>query len=205
MNQVICISRQVASGGHEIGQRLAEELQIPMYDSEIIAECVKKTGLVKTLIQNHDERARDSLLYSIVMGCYPHQHVGSAYMEAPGDRVFQAQTEVIRDFAEKGPCVMIGRCAGEILHDNPKCCRVFIYAGMDFRRERAVERYGYDPRKAEHLLRQKDRERASYYMHYANCQWGSRESFDLAVDSSKCGVDGAVKTIIAFAESRSGN
>lgn len=193
MKTIICINRQFGSGGHEIGERLAKKYDIPFYDSAIINECVKKTGIKEELIHSHDEKARASLLYSIAMGYF-----GNHYLEAPGDMVFKAQSDVIRSFAEKGSCIIIGRCAGEILRDDTNARRIFIYADTDFRQKRIVSEYGYKPENAKRILQQKDRERASYYTRYADYQWGSIESFDLAVSTSCCGIDGAVNTISAY-------
>lgn len=193
MNTVICISRQFASGGHEIGGILSKKYGIPLYDGEIIKECVKKTGINEELVRSNDENAKNSLLYSIAMGYF-----GNHHLEVPGDRVFQAQAEIIRSFAKKGPCIIIGRCAGEILRDLPNARRIFIYADMDFRQKRSMSEYGYDPEKAKRILQQKDRERAMYHARYADDRWDSIDSFDLAVSTSRCGIDGTVNVISAY-------
>ena len=117
MNTVICISRQFASGGHEIGNILSMRFNIPLHDSEIIAECVKKHGINKELIHSHDEKASESLLHSIAMGYF-----GNHFIETPGDTVFQAQADVIRDFAQKGPASSLGAVAG-------RSCGIFQTAG----------------------------------------------------------------------------
>lgn len=195
MNTIICISRQFASGGLEVGKILSERLGIPLYDSEIIDECVEKTGINKNLVHSHDEKANASLLYSIAMGYF-----GNHYIEAPGDTVFQAQADAIRGFAEKGACIIVGRCAGEVLRDNPDCKRIFIYADEDFRKDRATTQYGCEPGKVKKILRDKDRERASYYTRYADHPWDSIHSFDLAVNTASCGIEGAVSVISTFIE-----
>lgn len=198
MNTILCISRQFASGGHEIGEQLAKMYHIPFYDSEIITASVKKTGLDENLIRSSDETAVHSLIYSMAMGRY--MNMGSPYIEAPGDKVFRAQADVIQEFAEKGPCVIVGRCSGEILRDNPNCRSIYIYADKDFRAKRAVEQYGCLPKDIDSLLQLKDKERKAYHTRYANTKWGSTDSFDLAIDSSRCGILGAVKTIAAYVE-----
>lgn len=156
---------------------------------------MKRTGIKEELIHSHDEKARASLLYSIAMGA-----LGNHYVEAPGDQVFRAQAEVIRGFAQEGPCVIMGRCAGEILRDLPNCRRIFIYASDEFRRKRAIARYGCAPEETRKILRQKDRERAAYHIRYADGQWDSIDCFDLAVSTSRCGIDGAASTISAYIE-----
>lgn len=195
MNTVICISRQFASGGHEVGELLSKKFNIPFYDSKIITECVKKSGINETLIESHDENARQSLLYSIAMGYF-----GNHHLEAPGDAVFKAQSDVIRGFAEKGTCVIIGRCAGEILADVPGVQSIFIYANADFRQKRVMERLEFNAEKAKKYLKQKDRERAAYHARYFDDQWGMIGNYDLAVSTSSCGINGAVEVISAFIE-----
>lgn len=125
---------------------------------------------------------------------------GNHFTEAPGDTVFQAQADVIRDFAHKVPCIIIGRCGGEILRELSNCRRIFIYANTDFQQKRAIERYGCSPKAVRNILRQKDRERTAYYIRYADNQWGIINSFDLAVSASCCGIDGAVNVISAYIE-----
>lgn len=199
MNTVICISRQFASGGHEIGEQLAKLYGIPFYDSEIITQSVKKTGLDENLIRSSDESATHSLIYSMAMGRY--MNMGSPYIEAPGDKVFRVQTEVIKEFAEKGPCVIVGRCSGEILREQPNSRRIFIYADLDFRVKRAVEQYGFPLENIQELLQARDKERKAYNTRYTSSKWGATDSFDLAISSSRCGISGAVKTIAAYVES----
>ena len=196
MNTIICISRQFASGGLEIGKILAEKLNIPLYDSEIIDECVEKAGINKELVHSYDEKANASLLYSIAMG-----YLGNHHLEAPGDTVFRVQADAIQSFAQKGACIIVGRCAGEILRDNPNCKRIFIYADADFRQKRATTEYGCEQGKVKKILRDKDRERAAYYTRYADYPWDSIQSFDLAINTASCGIEGAVSVISAFIES----
>lgn len=198
MNTILCISRQFASGGHEIGKRIAELYEVPFYDSEIITESVKKTGLDEDLIRNSDETATNSLIYSIAMSSF--MNMGTPFIEAPGDKVFQIQANIIREFAEHGPCVIVGRCAGEILRGNPDCRRIFIYADQELRVRRAVELYGFPANNMEERLRLKDRERSAYHTRYTTSKWGSSDSFDLAMNTSRCGIPGAVKTIEAYVD-----
>lgn len=196
MNTIVCISRQFASGGHEIGEQIAKIYNVPFYDSKIITESVKKTGLDETFIRNSDETATHSLIYSIAMGRY--MNMGIPYIEAPGDKVFRVQAEVMQEFVKKGPCVIVGRCAGEVLHDHKNSRRIFIYADKEFRATRAVERYGCSPENIDGLLQLKDRERKAYHTRYTNCKWGALDSFDLAINTSRCGITGAVKTIAEY-------
>ena len=198
MKKIICISRQFASGGHEVGKRLAKRCGIPFYDSEIITESVKKAGISEEVIRNHDEASSNSLIYSIAMGHY--MKLGGRYVEGPGDQVFRVQSEVIRDLAAAGSCVIVGRCAGEILLDEPGCYRIFIHADDAFRAKRAVERYGCQGDTVVELLKQRDRERRAYHTRYTNIPWGETSSYDLSINTSRVEIGKAVETILAFIE-----
>ena len=140
MNKIICISRQYASGGHEIGRQLSQYYGIPIYDKEIIAESMKSSGLSRELIENNDENAANSLIYAMAIGQF--SNFITPTVAPPGDKVYQAQSKVIRELAENGSCIFIGRCAGEILRDNPNSVRIFIYANDEFRIDRAIRYYG---------------------------------------------------------------
>lgn len=198
MDKIICISRQYASGGHEIGIRLAQKYKIPLYDKELLLESMRTSGFSKELIESHDENAHDSLMYSIAMGQF--SRTGTKFVVPPGDLVFQTQAQVIRNL--KTPCIIIGRCAGEILRTSSNVVRIFIYANNEFRCNRAIQFYGCEQDAVAGIIRKKDKQRAEYFNRYTKCKWESIESFDLAIDSSQCGIDCAVNTIINYLDQR---
>ncbi len=199
MNKIICISRQYASGGHEIGRQLSQYYSIPIYDRELIVESMKMSGLSRELIESNDENARNSIVYSIAMGTL--SNIATPYIAPPADKVFQAQSDVIHKLAESGTCVIIGRCAGEILRNHPNVVRIFVYADKEFRLKRAIQYYGCRENTVADVLHRKDIQRATHFNHYNHCRWGSIDSFDLAIDSSKCSISGAVHTIKAYLDS----
>ncbi|GAB2044127.1 cytidylate kinase-like family protein [Agathobaculum sp. TL06] len=203
MNKIVCISRQFASGGHEIGRRLAEKYNIPIYDKELITQSMEKSGLDRKLIESNDENAQNSMIYSIAMG----QITGfnTPYIAPPGDKVYYAQSEVIRELATQGACIMIGRCAGEILRSLPNCVRIFIYANNEFRALRAIQYYNCTSENVIDTIRRNDRKRSFHFNHYNTCKWGSIESFDFAIDTSKIGIEGAVQTIEAYLQNIGNN
>ena len=118
MKTVITISRQYGSGGREIGKKLAEQLGIPFYDNEIISRAAKETGFSEAAFESVEDKATNSLLYSIAMGMnvFTSQDTGFAGLSLD-DRIFLAQSNVIRKVAEEGACVIVGRCADYILKD----------------------------------------------------------------------------------------
>ena len=195
-NLVITIGRQFGSGGRKVGRLLAEKLDIPYYDKELLAEAAKDSGICQEIFENHDEKPTRSLLFSLVTGVQMHGDPGSMYMDMPlNHRIFLAQFDAIRRIASEGPCVIVGRCADYVLRDKPNAVSVFVKADIRQRVERAVSLYGVDPAKAEETVRKADKQRASYYNYYATATWGDVNNYDLCVDTGKLGIDGTVELI----------
>ena len=195
-NLVITIGRQFGSGGRKVGKLLAEKLDIPYYDKELLAEAAKDSGICQEIFENHDEKPTRSLLFSLVTGVQMHGDPGSMYMDMPlNHRIFLAQFDAIRRIASEGPCVIVGRCADYVLRDKPNAVSVFVKADIRQRVERAVSLYGVDPARAEETVRKADKQRASYYNYYATATWGDVNNYDLCVDTGKLGIDGTVELI----------
>ncbi len=197
-DMVITIGRQYGSGGREVGHRLADALEIPYYDKELLAEAAKDSGICQELFEDHDEKPTRSLLFSLVTGVQGRAGTDSMYMDMPlNHRIFLAQFDTIRRIAGEGPCVIVGRCADYVLRDQANVVNVFIKADMMHRVARAIER-GADPAKAEDVVRRADKQRASYYNYYATSAWGDVNNYDLCVDTGKLGYDGAAELIIGY-------
>ena len=195
-NLVITIGRQFGSGGRKVGRLLAEKLDIPYYDKELLAEAAKDSGICQEIFENHDEKPTRSLMFSLVTGVQMHGDPGSMYMDMPlNHRIFLAQFDAIRRIASEGPCVIVGRCADYVLRDKPNAVSVFVKADIRQRVERAVSLYGVDPARAEETVRKADKQRASYYNYYATATWGDVNNYDLCVDTGKLGIDGTVELI----------
>ena len=195
-NLVITIGRQFGSGGRKVGRLLAEKLDIPYYDKELLAEAAKDSGICQEIFENHDEKPTRSLLFSLVTGVQMHGDPGSMYMDMPlNHKIFLAQFDAIRRIASEGPCVIVGRCADYVLRDKPNAVSVFVKADIRQRVERAVSLYGVDPARAEETVRKADKQRASYYNYYATATWGDVNNYDLCVDTGKLGIDGTVELI----------
>ena len=197
---VITIARQYGSGGREIGEMLAQKLGVPYYDKELIALAAKKSGLSEEVFRQADERATSSLLYSLVMGTYGFGGGVVGMNDMPiNDKLFLIQADIIRKAAEKGACVIVGRCADYVLRERKDCLKVFIHADRDSRLRRAVEKYGIDPAKVSDFLTKKDKQRANYYNFYTNKKWDSMQNYDLTIDSSVFTSEQAVELIIKAA------
>lgn len=199
MNRVITINRQYGSGGREIGRRLAESYEIPFYDNEIISRAAKDSGFAEAAFENAEDKATNSLLYSIAMGMniLTTQEIGVAGLSLD-DRIFLAQAKVIRKVADSGPCVIVGRCADYILRDKEDLVNLFITASVDFRIRRSIENDMLPQGKAAEIVLKKDKTRANYYKYHVGERWDNVLNYDLMIRSDLAGIEGTVKALKAY-------
>ena len=199
MNKIITITRQFGSGGREIGKKLAESYGIPFYDNEIISRAAKDTGFAEAAFERAEDKASNSLLYSIAMGMnvFSSQDVGFSGLSLD-DRIFLAQSKVIRNVAKEGPCVIVGRCADYILKNQENVVNLFIRATLDFRIKRAIEVEGIPKEKSAEMVMKKDKSRANYYKYHSGERWDNVLNYDFAIRSDLCGIDGTVACLKAY-------
>ena len=190
-NKVITISRQFGSGGRSIGKAVAEKLGIPYYDKELVDKVAKESGFSHEFIEEIGEYASvtSSFLFNIAVSSHP---MGLIDTMSVSDKLYVCQTNVIRDLASKGPCVIVGRCADYILRDDPEVLRVFIHASMEFRAKRIVEEYGEREDSPQKRLRDKDKQRTAYYDYYTDMRFGDGRNYHLCLDSGELGIDKCV-------------
>ena len=185
-NRVVTISREFGSGGRTIGRRLAEELGIPCYDAELIQQLARESGFSEDYIRDAGEYAPGGYLSLLS---------NRAFALTNEDVLWELQYKVITDLAEKGPCVIVGRCADYILRDTADCLKEFIHADMDFRAKRIVEVYGEREQSPEQRLKDKDKRRAAYHRFYTNMKWGHAQNYHICLDSGKLGIDSCVEIL----------
>lgn len=199
MRSIITISREFGSGGHEIGKMLADRLGIDFYDKELLELASKESGICQELFVKHDENYTNSFLYSLVMGNYPVTADGRLNPEMPlNHKIFLAQFDTIKKIADKGPCVIVGRCADYVLKANENVLNFFITGNMAQKKRRILERYDIEKNKVEDFIRKTDKRRANYYNYYSDMKWGEAKNYDLCINSSKTGTEGAVELMISY-------
>lgn len=197
MYPIITISRQYGSGGHEVGERLAQKLNIPLLDKELIAMAAKQSGLSEAVFERADEKAGNSLLYSMVMGNYTFGSRITGVNEMPiNDKLFILQSDIIKKAAEEGPCVIVGRCGDYILRKNENVFRVFIHADKESRIRRIVRKGLCEENKAADFVAKRDKQRANYYNFYSNKRWDDLSNYHLTLDSSRFEIEELVDIII---------
>ena len=197
-NYIYTIGRELGSGGYTVAKLLAERLGIKLYDKELLAQAAKDSGFCEEIFENHDERPTNSFLYSLVMDTYTGGNYSAApFLDMPlNHKVFLAQFDTIKKIASEESCVIVGRCADYALASNPDCLSIFVHADMDDRIKRVSKREDVTESKAKDMIQKRDKQRSSYYNYYTNKKWSAASSYNLCVDSSKLGIDGAAKTII---------
>lgn len=199
---VISISREYGSGGRLIGKQLAQRLGIPCYDRTIIQKAAEKSGLSPDFIARAGERLRGRFRLPLSPGggnpAFSDQSVPAS------QQAFFAQSEVILELADQGPCVIVGRCSDYVLAGRPGCLKIFLHADLDSRVRRCLEDYHLPPAGVEQRIRQTDRDRSSYYTHYTGQPWGDMRWFDLTLNTAVTGIDGAVDIIAALVKARAG-
>ena len=212
MNKIITISREYGSGGHTIGTYVAKELNIPLYDKEIIDMAAQNSGLSPDFIKKTEQNISSGWLYTLLLGASyaapgtTHIGMNTQNPSVPlADQVFNAQRNVIIELAKKGPCVIVGRCADYILRhceqiNKTDVLNVFIYAPLKDKVKRAIEQKGLDPATAERDVKLIDKRRANHYNTFTERTWGKRDHYDLLINSSLLGLEKTAEMITELAK-----
>ncbi len=186
-NKIITISREFGSGGRTVGKTVAEKLGIPCYDAELIHELSKESGFNEEYIKEAGEYAPGNYFSTLF--------ANRKYGQTNEDILWNMQCKIISDIAQKGSCVIVGRCADYVLKDKADCLNVFIHADMKFRADRIVRVYGESEQSPEERLREKDKRRAAYHRFYTDMKWGHAQNYHMTLDTGKLGIDKCVELI----------
>lgn len=192
---IITISREYGSGGRYIGEQLAKELGVPCYDEKLIGMVAKESGFSLEYIEDKGEHITGSLLFNIASSLSYASNVLSGSGTSLQDEIYFIQNRIIKDLAEKGPCVIVGRCADYILREREDCLNVFIHADEKSKLARAVKYFEISEKDAPAVLRKRDKARANHYKYYTDQEWGAASNYDLSLNSGLLGVEGCVKVI----------
>ena len=177
---VIAIGRQFGSGGHDIGKILAEKLGYDFYDAEIIQMTAGTTGYTPEFVKKKEEIMTNSLLYDLVNQMYLNT---DRQDEAPKDKIFEAECQVVRDLAKKGNCVIVGRCADYVLRNSGNCLKVFFSAPLVSRIRRVAQRQNITEGEAKATVQKNEKLRADNYRYYTRRMWGAAGNFDLSLNT----------------------
>lgn len=198
-NKIITISREYGSAGRTVGELVAKKLGIPFYDKEMVNAMAEECGFSHDFIEEIGEYASvtNSFLFSIAISS---RLEGTTNMMSAADQLYACQANYIRELAEKGPCVIVGRCSDYILRDTPNVLHAFVYADMDFRAKHMAESYGKPQNAVPKWLKEKDNRRKVYYKHYTGRNWGDPHNYDICLNTSVLGIEQAADILVAMAE-----
>ena len=174
---VITISREYASGGRYVGKILSEKLGINFYDKELIDLAAKESGLANKYIEQTEEESRKT---------------------TNDDRIFIAESKVIKKLAANESCVIVGRCADYILKDDKNVLKVFLYSDDENKVKRATKYYGLKDNNALKQIKKINKEREKHYNFYTNRNWKDFNNYDLAINVDKLGVEKTAENIIEY-------
>ena len=197
---VIAIGRQFGCGGREIGQLIAKGLGVAYYDKELLSEAAKSSGVNEDFFEAADERSPRffSSLWSFNLG----YNTGAYFIgDTPlsDDSIYRAQSEVMTQLADRGPCVIVGRTADYLLRNHCKVVSVFVHSSIEDRVQRIMSRGDAKTEKeAREKAEKKNKLRAEYYNFYTDKKWGDAASDDLSIDASLLGTQATAMFIIDF-------
>ena len=194
--KIVTISRQYGSGGRYIGENLAKAMGVPCYDEKLIDMVAKESGFAQSFVAEKGERMTGSLLFNIASSL---SFANNGFSTNNGvtlqDEIYFTQNRIIKELADKGPCVIVGRCADYILREREDCLNVFIFADNESKIERAEKYFNITREEAPAVLKKKDKARANHYKYYTDQEWGMASNYDLCLNSGLIGIEGCVKAI----------
>lgn len=200
MYNIIAIERRYASGGNEIGKRLAEALGYKLYDRNILVEAARKLDIPYYQVEGLEESNSGNVLLNLsntVLGGLSHNR------DLPlADKLFLEEKRIIEEAAEEGNCVIVGRASGYILRERENSLRVFIYAEHDKRVQRAIEREGFNRQEAEDAVRKNDKRRRTFYNVVTNQEWTDPKCYELYMNAGKLGIDLCVRMLMEAAKGK---
>lgn len=196
MSKIILIDRQYGSGGREVGKKIADRLEIPFYDGQMLFIAAEKFGLNPGVMEEYDEKNVKSMIYMIAMSS--NYHSSNNNMTVP-QNIYNAMAETIIKLADEGPCVIMGRCADYILRDKVDYISAFIHASdMKQREKRAREVDKISIKDISTYIKKRDRQRRDYYNFYTDGRWGVTENYDICLNTSVITYDKCAEIICSL-------
>lgn len=197
---IITIGRQFGSGGHEVGNRLSEKLDIPLYDYNLIRMAAQKLKVSDEEAIRVDETVLSRFLSAYAVGIKDYTAFvnGDAYNVLLSEQMSVVQAEIIKKLAERSSCIFVGRCADYILGDYTNCLNIFVHAYKEDRIRRIMNIYKLTEREAWEKIKRVDKERRQYYESKTNREWDSKESYGMMFNTSLMGIEGVADALEAI-------
>lgn len=193
--KIITISRQFGSGGRGIGKLLADRLDIPFYDKELIELASKESGIDERIFKSEGEETGRFYQVLGAIGYALGSPAGGIYEYSINDQLYLVQANIIEQLANEGPCVIVGRCADYVLADREDVLDIYLCADMDERLRRVIDEYHVEDAD-EAMLCKVDKRRSNYYQYYTDRVWGKAENYDLCINTGKFDTDAIIGMIV---------
>ena len=188
---LLTVGREYGSGGRVISEALGRDLGIPVFDKNMLSMIAKKHGYDEKALAASDEKLTTPFFESY----FPYGTDSGGIAE----RLFLLQASIIKEEADKGSGIFIGRCANDVLREYDNVINIFIFAPKADRIKRIMEVDQIsDPAQAEKMIKRMDKTRRSYYQFYTDKRWGTTDDMDLMINSSALGIEGSVTLIEDF-------
>jgi cytidylate kinase len=199
-NYVITIGRELGSGGKSIGEMMAKELGIPVYDRRLIMMAAQESGLAPEVFEKADETPGKGLMSHILRGLStPFASFNSLYNNSMSkESLFQVQADIIRQKAAQESCIIVGRCSDYILREHPRHLDIFVRANYEDRVAQLMRRHQCTDKEAKELIERIDEMRSEYHNFYAETNWGDSRAYDICVNSSILGIEGTAELLLSF-------
>ena len=188
---IITIGREIGSNGLTIGKRLSEKLHIPLYDKNLLSIAARQSGLCSDVFEHADEKESYSFLQKALRSIWSNN---DNFIH--NENLFQIQSDTIRDISQRESCIFVGRCADYILRQHPKTLRIFVCAELDDRIANISQTLNISHDSAMKKVESTDKKRSAYYNFYTNKIWGQASSYDICLNTSLLGVEGAVDIVL---------
>jgi cytidylate kinase len=198
---IICVGRQLGSGGHDIARMLAADFNAKYYDQELLNLAAKESGFSEKFFEANDEQR--GIFRSLFHLHASHVSDNNLYQNNfSQESLFKFQSDAIEKAANEGSCVFVGRCADYVLRNRDNVVNIFISASKRFRIEQIMAKQKLDFSAARKFIQQREGKRAAYYNYYTGKKWGAAESYDLCIDASILGLQATEKLIADFIRKR---
>lgn len=198
MYNIITIERKYASGGNEIGKRLAKALGYKLYDRNILLQAARNLEIPPFQIEGLDECSPGGWLFNLsktsLGGNSDNKNLSMA------DKLFLEEERIIEEAAKEGDCVIVGRAAGYILREKENHLGVFIHADDEKRLKRAIEKEGFNEAEARNALKKNDKRRSGFYRSVTDWEWGNPKFYELYMDSGKLGMELCIRLLMEAAK-----
>lgn len=191
-NTIITIAREYGSGGHLLGERLAKELGIKLYDREFIRMAAQRSGIDEQYIAKN-EQSIPSFWLKCILSKNSEQPVEASL--SADDILFVAESRIVQELAAQEPCIIVGRCADFVLKDHPKVVKVFCYSDLKSAVNRCVNDYGISQEQAEAEIRRINRNRIHHYEYYTGQKWGEPHHYHLMLNTGNISLETAYKLV----------